>query len=71
MTPANDSLQGYDVRYEYRGREYTTHLSQAPGRYQRLGQEIRGDGMPFDADVAYASPSYPDRPAQLDYGSGG
>ena len=36
-------LQGYDVRYEYRGQEYNTRMSQAPGRNIRVNE----DGAPL------------------------
>jgi uncharacterized protein YcfJ len=41
------SLQGYDVRYSYRGREYTTRMAQAPGNRLRVGDDIREDGSPL------------------------
>jgi uncharacterized protein YcfJ len=43
----------YDVRYQYRGREFTTRLDHQPGRYLTVGQEIREDGSPLDGNVAY------------------
>lgn len=42
------NLQGYDVRYEYRGQQYTARMSQAPGRRLRVGDEIREDGTPLN-----------------------
>lgn len=42
------NLQGYDVRYVYQGREFTTRMSEAPGRRLRVGDEIREDGSPFN-----------------------
>lgn len=42
------NLQGYDVRYVYRGQEYTTRMSEAPGRRLRVGEDIREDGTPID-----------------------
>ena len=41
------NLQGYDVRYVYQGREYTTRMAQAPGRRLRVGDEISEDGTPY------------------------
>lgn len=49
-------LQGYDVRYAYRGREYTTRMDRDPGRTLRVGEEINDDGTPFSS--AYSNPSY-------------
>jgi uncharacterized protein YcfJ len=49
-------LQGYDVRYEYNGRQYVTRMSSNPGRYLRLGNDVRDDGTPFDGNVAYTPP---------------
>lgn len=40
---------GYDVRYEYQGREYVTRLDHDPGPTVRVGREIREDGTPFDS----------------------
>jgi len=42
------NLQGFDVRYVYRGQEYTTRMSQAPGQRLRLGDEISEDGTPLN-----------------------
>jgi uncharacterized protein YcfJ len=41
------SLQGYDVRYSYRGQEYRTRMAQAPGQRLRVGEDISEDGTPF------------------------
>ncbi len=40
------SLQGYETRYEYRGREYTAMLPQQPGPELFPGREIRENGTP-------------------------
>jgi uncharacterized protein YcfJ len=37
---------GYDVRYEYNGREYVTRMDHDPGRRLRLGTDIAADGTP-------------------------
>lgn len=42
-------LQGYDVRYAYRGQEYVARMDRDPGRTLRAGQEINSDGTPFTA----------------------
>jgi uncharacterized protein YcfJ len=41
------TVTGYDVRYEYRGREYTARLDHQPPRLLRVGRDIREDGQPF------------------------
>jgi len=44
---SNDSgIQGYETRYEYRGREYTAMLPDQPGPELYPGREIREDGTP-------------------------
>lgn len=50
------NLLGYDVRYEYNGREYVTRMDRDPGRRLRLGDDVNADGTPFD-NVAY-NPAY-------------
>ena len=50
---APDQVVAYDVRYEYRGREFTTRLNHEPGRWLAVGQDIRDDGYPFEGNVAY------------------
>jgi uncharacterized protein YcfJ len=55
----NGNLQGYDVRYEYRGQEYVTRMDHEPGRRLRVGDDINYDGSPRDGQVAsYSTPSY-------------
>jgi len=41
------ALLGYDVRYEYEGREYVTRMSNEPGRRLRVGRDINSDGTPL------------------------
>ena len=50
---AGSELIGYDVRYEYHGREFTTRLDHDPGRWLEVGRDIRRDGYPFEGNVAY------------------
>jgi uncharacterized protein YcfJ len=52
------NIQGYDVRYVYRGQEYQTRLSHDPGRRLRLGDDIRSDGTPRELVSSYSSPGY-------------
>jgi uncharacterized protein YcfJ len=54
-----DVLQGYDVRYAYRGQEYTARMASDPGRRLVLGRDIRDDGTPYDY-VAGAPTAYND-----------
>jgi uncharacterized protein YcfJ len=42
-------LMGYDVRYEYNGREYVARMDHDPGRRLRVGEEIASDGTPFNS----------------------
>ena len=77
-TVSNDdtnSLQGYDVTYEYQGQQYTTRMASQPGRFLRLGNDVREDGTPFDANVAYTPGTYNANPPynynNNPYGGGG
>ena len=51
-------LQGYDVRYRYRGQEYNTRMKNDPGRALVVGENIKGDGSPFDEQSTYTRPAY-------------
>jgi uncharacterized protein YcfJ len=42
-------LQGYDVRYQYRGDEYVTRMDHDPGRSLRIGEDVNRDGTPFNS----------------------
>ena len=42
------SPSGYDVRYEYRGQEYVARLDHDPGRYLKIGSDVRQDGRPYE-----------------------
>jgi uncharacterized protein YcfJ len=42
-------VQGYDVRYAYRGNEYVARMASDPGRTLRVGEDINDDGTPFNA----------------------
>ncbi len=55
---SNRDLTGYDVRYEFHGRQYETRLDHDPGRYLVVGRDTRPDGAPFDA-----ANGYPERPS--------
>ena len=45
--------RGYEVKYEYEGREYVTRTEREPGRRLRLGSDIRDDGTPFELASNY------------------
>ena len=49
------NLQGYDVRYVYRGEEYTTRMAQNPGGRLRIGEDINEDGTPLGTANSYSS----------------
>ena len=58
-----ETLQGYDVRYSYRGQEYTARMASDPGRRLVLGRDIREDGTPYtyadnSTTYSYAEPAY-------------
>jgi uncharacterized protein YcfJ len=49
---AREATLGYDVRYEYRGREFTTRLARDPGRLLR----VRVDVIPVEVAPAPVPP---------------
>lgn len=54
-----EATVGWDVRYEYQGRQFTTRLPQDPGRFLR----VRVDVQPvIDAPPPPMPPRGPDRP---------
>ncbi len=59
VADSGSAVVGYDVRYEYRGSDFTTRLDHEPGRWLLVGRDIRDDGYPFEGNVA-ANPSRPD-----------
>jgi uncharacterized protein YcfJ len=40
VNEVRDATVGYDVRYEYRGREFVTRLAQDPGRFLRVRVDV-------------------------------
>lgn len=52
------NITGYDVRYVYRGQEYTTRMAHDPGRRLFVGEDIRSDGTPIidTYQALYGSP---------------
>ena len=54
-----EATVGYDVRYEYMGRQFTTRMNRDPGRFVRLNVDIRPvDEMPEPPRPGPRSPSY-------------
>lgn len=51
MVAENNSgdVQGYDVRYAYRGNEYVARMDRDPGRTLRVGEDVNNDGTPFSS----------------------
>jgi len=48
-TASSDSaIDGYNVRYAYRGQEYVTRMSYDPGPTLRVGEDINSDGTPMN-----------------------
>ena len=72
-TVSRNTLEGYDVRYSYRGQEYTTRMQSDPGRRLILGRDIRDDGTPHAAMDSYCKTVDPiNRPGWCDSeGQGG
>jgi uncharacterized protein YcfJ len=56
---------GYDVTYDYEGREFSTRLDHDPGRWLTVGEEIRDDGVPLAS--AYSEPPVSSAPGQAYY----
>jgi uncharacterized protein YcfJ len=48
MASQGGELQGYEVRYDYRGRQYSTRMDHDPGSRLVVGEDIRPDGRPID-----------------------
>jgi uncharacterized protein YcfJ len=41
-------VQGYEVKYSYRGNTYTTRMDHNPSTTLRVGEDIRSDGRPVE-----------------------
>ncbi len=48
VSDSNSNVDGYYVRYEYQGRDYTARMDHQPGEWLTVGRDIRSDGTPFD-----------------------
>jgi len=54
-----EATVGYDVRYEYMGRQFTTRMARDPGRFVRVAVDIRPvDELPEPPRPGPRSPSY-------------
>jgi uncharacterized protein YcfJ len=51
-----EEIRGYDVRYQYQGREYTTRMAYDPGRTMPVNVHVRPDHRGGNAPY-YSSPS--------------
>ena len=58
VASGDNALQGYDVRYDYRGQQYVARMDHDPGQWLRPGTDINNDGTPFNSNVAYNSTYY-------------
>jgi uncharacterized protein YcfJ len=47
MASDSSSIEGYDVRYRYKGNEYATRMAYDPGQRLLVGQDVNWDGTPF------------------------
>lgn len=48
VTREGGDIQGYEVKYAYRGNQYATRMDHNPGGTLRVGDDIRSDGRPMD-----------------------
>jgi len=60
VTDSDAQIIGYDVSYDYNGRQFSMRLDHDPGRWLTVGQEIRDDGYPIEA-ASFPSGPYSDR----------
>ncbi|HXS51941.1 MAG TPA: glycine zipper 2TM domain-containing protein [Usitatibacter sp.] len=54
-----EATVGYDVRYEYHGREFTTRTPRAPGRFIPVSVEVRPVAAPYDQPPPPSAPRPP------------
>jgi len=59
VSDSSSAIEGYDVRYRYRGNEYTTRMTQDPGSRLLVGRDVNEDGTPLDQVASYYSPTTP------------
>ncbi|MGZ5032144.1 MAG: glycine zipper 2TM domain-containing protein [Usitatibacter sp.] len=48
VTRQGGDIQGYEVKYAYRGNQYVTRMDHMPGSTLRVGDDIRSDGRPVE-----------------------
>ena len=48
MASQGGDPQGYEVRYDYRGRQFVTRMDRDPGNRLVVGEDTRPDGRPID-----------------------
>lgn len=58
ITNHRGDIVGYDVRYEFEGREFTKRLTSEPGRRLYIGREINSNGMPLDSQGRDLDPNH-------------
>jgi uncharacterized protein YcfJ len=58
VADSSSAVEGYDVRYRYRGNEYVTRMAQDPGSRLLVGRDVNEDGTPLDQVASYSAPSY-------------
>lgn len=61
-------LAGYDVVYEYAGRQYSMHTPQRPGRFVQVDVTPRQYERPYDHAYDRSSPERPGRHHRNPYG---
>jgi uncharacterized protein YcfJ len=48
ITREGGQIEGYEVKYSYRGNQYVTRMDHKPGSTLRVGDDVRSDGRPVD-----------------------
>ena len=58
VSESDYGVEGYDVRYRYRGNEYVTRMAQDPGNRLLVGRDVNYDGTPLEQTVYAPPPAY-------------
>ena len=53
VSDSGSGVEGYEVRYRYRGNEYVTRMAQDPGNRLLVGRDVNDDGTPLDQVASY------------------
>jgi uncharacterized protein YcfJ len=53
VSDSGSRVEGYEVRYRYRGNEYVTRMAQDPGNRLLVGRDVNYDGTPLDQVASY------------------